>query len=182
MKLGLIIIDVQNDYFEGGKMELENTAQTLANILQVKKYFEDNELPIFLIKHIKRTDESFFQKGSFGAEIHAELFPIVTINHLVIKQFPNSFSNTDLEKKLKQEDVDKVVIVGMMTHMCIDSTTRAAKELGFDPILISDCCTTKALHFDHRVVSTVNVHASFMSALANFSEVMKTSDFLGTKN
>lgn len=178
MKLGLIIIDVQNDYFEGGQMALENTSQTLANIITVKEFFERNHLPIYLVQHINDAESAFFRKGSFGAEIHADLFPIATSNHLIVKQFPNSFLNTDLENKLKQENVDKVVIVGMMTHMCVDSTTRAAKELGYEPILISDGCTTRSLNFNSKMVSMDDVQTAFFSALSSFSEVMTVTDFL----
>lgn len=180
MKLGLIIIDVQNDYFEGGKMALENTPQTLTTILKVKEFFESNNLPIYLIQHVNDVESAFFKKDSFGAEIHADLFPVTYTHHLIIKQFPNSFLATDLENKLKQENVERVVIVGMMTHMCVDSTTRAAKELGFEPLLISDGCTTKSLKFNSETVSMTNVQTAFFSALANFSQVMTVSEFLET--
>lgn len=178
MKLGLIIIDVQNDYFEGGQMALENTSQTLTNILKVKEFFENNNLPIYLIQPVNDSESTFFKSGSFGAEIHASLSSIITSSQLIVKQFPNSFLNTNLENRLKKAAVEQIVIVGMMTHMCVDSTTRAAKELGYEPILIRDCCTTRSLTFQSETVSMNDVQTVFFSALSNFSKVITVTDFL----
>ena len=66
----------------------------------------------------------------------------------------------------------------MMTHMCIDSTTRASKELGYQPILISDATATKALTFEAHKIPAEAVQRAFLSALETFSTVMKTDDYL----
>lgn len=178
MRQGLIIIDVQNDYFEGGDMELENTYQTLKNILKVKKYFEQMNYPIFIIQHIKEKEGDFFRRNTVGSEIHKELLPIKENSYLIEKNFPNSFFKTSLVSQLIKERVEQLVIVGMMTHMCVDSTTRVAKELGYEPILLSDACTTKSLIFNSKIIPMEDVQCSFLNALSNFSKVCSTITFL----
>ena len=143
MKKGLLIIDVQNDYFEGGKMELQNSKEALDNIIKLKELFKQQKLPIFYIQHIKRdTSPGFFKEGTSGADIHSRLIPITSNEYIIQKEFPNSFLNTTLQGKLEEESVEQLVICGMMTHMCVDSTTRKAKELNFRPILIHNGCAT----------------------------------------
>lgn len=77
MQQGLIIIDVQNDYFPHGKFPLANTEVTLQNILKLQRYFRIKQLPIFYIQHIKSDPwANFFAKGSHGTEIYPSLLPV----------------------------------------------------------------------------------------------------------
>ena len=84
---------------------------------------------------------------------------------VVQKHFPNSFRQTPLLEALKAGGVDHAVIVGAMSHMCIDATTRAAYDLGLRCTLIHDACATRDLEFQGRKVKADEVHASFMAAL-----------------
>lgn len=179
MKKGLLIIDVQNDYFEGGKMELQNFKEALDNIIKLKELFKQQKLPIFYIQHIKKNSSAdFFKEGTRGAEIHSRLLPIGSNEYIIQKEFPNSFLSTMLQDKLEEESVEQLVICGMMTHMCVDSSTRKAKELNFSPILIYDGCATKDLLILGNTISAKNVHLSFVSALTNFAEVKSTREYL----
>ncbi|MCO6549076.1 MAG: cysteine hydrolase [Gilliamella sp.] len=183
MKQGLIIIDVQNDYFPTGKFTLNNTELTLQNTLKLQKHFRAQQLPIFYIQHIKSDPHAdFFANGSLGAEIHPSLLPLSNLHeYLVKKTFPNSFYQTELQKKLQQEQIQQMVICGMMSHMCVDSTTRHASELGYQPILIHDACTTCDLEFDGKTIPSQVVHNNFMSALTNFASVVSCEMFVQTK-
>jgi len=72
-----------------------------------------------------------------------------------------------------------LVICGMMTHMCIDATTRAAKDFGFECTVIGDACATKDLEIDGRHIMATDVHASFLAALSYFYSTVKTTkDYL----
>ena len=97
---------------------------------------------------------------------------------IIEKQFPNSFFKTNLKEVLETLDIQQVIITGMMTRMCIDSTTRASKEYGYDPILISDATATKSLTFKNHEINAENVQLSFLSALTNFSNVVTTNKYL----
>ncbi|MFC8563560.1 isochorismatase family protein [Peribacillus frigoritolerans] len=95
------------------------------------------------------------------------------------KTFPYSFLQTELESKLKEKGVTKLVIVGMMTHMCIDATVRAAVDLGFETTLIEDACATRDLSYQDKVVPAEQVHYAFVSALNGmYANVISTEDFL----
>src|SRR5699024_12456255 len=116
-----------------------------------------------------------------GAKIHETVQPLENEN-LIIKNFPNSFLNTDLESKLKEKGVTKVVVVGMMTHMCIDATVRAAVDLGYETTLIEDACATLDLSYEGKVVPADQVHYAFVSALESmYCKVSSTEDFLAAR-
>lgn len=131
-KQALIIIDIQNDYFKGGNMELFQPESALDNVLKLEERFKKDNQPIIYIQHINEDpNASFFVKDTEGVELRKELNPSEK-DDIIIKHYPNSFLETNLQNKLKELDVEQLVICGMMTHMCVDSTTRAAAELGFN--------------------------------------------------
>lgn len=178
MKQALLIIDVQNDYFPNQKMELAKADIAVENINKLEDKFLHDGNPIIYIQHIKNVQNAdFFGVGTFGAELHQKLkFNDKSI--IIEKHYPNSFFETNLLQQLKKLQVDQLVITGMMTHMCVDSTTRAAKEFNFNPILIGDATATKDLSFSDRKISAEKVQLSFLSALQNFATVIKTNEFL----
>lgn len=178
MKQALLVIDVQNDYFEHGKMALVEPLKALHQVNRLEEYFMNKDLPIIYIQHIKEDPKAdFFGRGTEGSFLHPDLR--VDDRAIIIeKQTPNCFFETNLSKVLESLKVEQVVITGMMTHMCVDSTTRASKELGYDPIVISDATATKDLSYRSAVVSAKNVQYAFLAALQNFSQVISASDYL----
>jgi nicotinamidase-related amidase len=180
MNEALLIIDVQNDYFAGGKMQLEKPEAALDKIEHVLDHFREAGKTIVFIQHVaKNANATFFLEDTFGAEIHAALAPK---NHgkeiIVQKSFPNSFLKTRLQEVLTNNQVESLVICGMMTHMCVDSTTRQAAELGFQCTLLSDACATRDLVIENNIAQADQVQASFLAALQSFARVRTTSDFL----
>ncbi|MFW1952865.1 cysteine hydrolase family protein [Acinetobacter beijerinckii] len=177
MKQALLIIDVQNDYFKNGKMELINPDNALAKINQLEDHFFYNNLPIIYIQHINPSAASFFQENTVGVALHPQL-KVKDSSVIVEKHFPNSFLETKLQEILKQHQVEQLMITGMMTHVCIDSGTRAAKELGYQPIVIADATATRDLEHDGKIVKAADVQIAFLSALGFFSTVQNTADYL----
>ena len=179
MKNALLVIDVQNDYFQDGKMELVNSNLALERINKLEEHFLQRNRPIIYIKHINPSSSSFFQENTIGVELHNDL-KIQETSLVIEKKFPNSFLETNLQKLLKQYDIEQLVITGMMTHMCIDSTTRAAKELGYKITLVADATATRNLQYNNRIVKAIDVQTAFLSALSSFSKLQNTEDFLGS--
>lgn len=180
MKQALIIIDVQCDYFIGGKMPLIGAENALNQTLKLQQWFREHKKDIYYIQHIKHDPNAdFFAVGSGGVNLHAQLLPIIDNNEkIIIKSYPNSFKETILHNELKQKKIEQLVICGMMTHMCVDSTTRQATELGYTSILIADACATKDLNYQTQIVTADQVQAAFLCALTNFSTVINTDDYL----
>lgn len=98
---------------------------------------------------------------------------------MVLKHFVNSFRETELEAILDQHDIEQLVVVGSMSHMCIDGVTRAAADLGYGVTVIHDACATRDLEFNGVVVPAAQVHAAFMSSLGfAYASVVSTDEFL----
>ena len=181
MKQGLIIIDVQNDYFTGGSMELVDMDVAASNCKKLLDYFRNEKLPLFHIQHIAtRKEATFFAPNTPGCEIHDSVRPREN-ESIVIKHFPNSFRETELDTHLKEAGVEELVFCGAMSHMCIDTTTRAAFDLGYKCHVVSDACATRDLEFDGQLVTAANVQAAFMAALsAPFAQISLTEKYLGS--
>jgi len=176
MPEALVIIDIQKDYFPGGNMEVINSenAAKVANLLLGK--FRKNNKVIIHIQHIStREGATFFLPETKGVEIHESVSPREG-EKIITKNFPNSFRNTDLENYLRDNDVKEIVFCGMMSHMCIDATVRAAFDKGFTCIVAEDACATRNLSYGGIEVPYTNVHASFMAALSSVYANVTTSD------
>jgi len=180
MTEALLIIDVQNDYFAGGKMQLEKPEVALNQIERVLNRFRKTEKTIVFIQHVaKIANATFFLENTFGAAIHSALTPKNHGNEFIVqKNFPNSFLQTRLQEVLKSNQIDSLVICGMMTHMCVDSTTRQAAELSYRCTLLGDACATKDLVIEDDTIQADQVQTSFLAALQSFAKVRTTSDYL----
>ena len=175
MSIALVVIDIQNDYFPGGKMELSGANEAGLMASRLLDSFRSKSLPVVHIQHISaRPGAGFFLPGTLGADIHHSVAP-QNGEPVFQKNFPNSFRNTLLLEYLKEHRIDSLVLAGMMTHMCIDTTVRAAFDLGFTCTLAHDACATRSLSFDGREIPAADVHSSFLAALNGlFAQVQPT--------
>ncbi len=175
----LILIDYQMDYFAGGRMQLVHPEKAVERAARLQKCFHKNRAPVFILQHISlRPDAQFFLPDTDGIALHPALKPADT-DQILQKNFPNSFRNTDLKKLLDEHGITKLVISGMMSHMCVDATTRAAFDHGFSCRLIHDACATKKLVFGDREIGAKDVHGAFMAALgAVYADLMTTKECL----
>ena len=164
----LVIIDIQNDYFPGGAMELEGADAAAANASKALARARQEGVPVFHVRHLStRPGATFFIPGTNGAQIHAAVRPLGA-ERVVEKNFPNSFRGTDLERALKDAGIKELVVAGMMTHMCVDASVRHAADLGYKVTLLGDACATRAQSFAGETVPARQVHAAFLAALNGF--------------
>ncbi|MBP7736819.1 MAG: cysteine hydrolase [Spirochaetes bacterium] len=177
MKTALLIIDVQNDYFPEGRMELHNSVDACSKIKDLLGHFRDHSMPVIYIQHVSiKPGATFFLPDTHGVEIHDNVKPGPG-EKVITKNYPNSFRNTELNDYLKNNNISKLVIVGMMTHMCIDTSVRAAFDLGYECIVVGDCCATRNLTINDNEISAENVQNSFLAALnGTFSKVIRKED------
>ena len=179
MDTGLILVDIQNDYFPGGKMELAGIQAAGENAGKLLTLFRGRKWPTFHIQHVAAYEgATFFIPETKGVELHACIKPLAG-ETIVRKAFPNSFRETGLDDALQAAGIEKVVICGAMSHMCIDATTRAAADLGYRCMLVHDACATRDLEFQGKTVAADEVHAAFMAALGSaYAEVVSCSALL----
>jgi nicotinamidase-related amidase len=164
----LLIIDIQNDYFPGGAMELEGADAAGAKAGAALEKFRKNGNPVIHVQHLSvRPGSTFFLPGTRGAEIHPSVSPR-DVETVIEKNFPNSFRGTKLEQTLKESGVKNLVVAGMMTHMCVDATVRHAADLGYKIMLLGDACATRAQSYAGEQVPARQVHAAFLAALNGF--------------
>lgn len=179
MKTGLLLVDLQNDYFPGGKTELVGILRASEKARSLLDHFRRNILPICHVQHVStRPGATFFLPRTEGGKIHHTLEPLAG-EKVFQKHFPNSFRETRLLETLREQEVADLVIVGAMSHMCVDATVRAACDLGFSCTVIEDACATKDLEFRGSLVPAAQVHRAFMAALqAAYAKVMTAGEFL----
>jgi len=179
MKTGLIIVDVQNDYFTSGSMELVEMDKAASNCRKLLDSFRTNEAMVIHIQHIATQEgATFFVANTPGSEIHHSVKPQEN-EPVIVKHYPSSFRETELDQMLQELGIDELVICGAMSHMCIDTTTRAAFDLGYKCCVVSDACATRDLEFNRKVVKAADVQAAFMAALsAPFAQVSSTDEIL----
>jgi nicotinamidase-related amidase len=178
-KTALILVDIQNDYFPGGKMTLEGVEPACANAARLLRHFRNKRLPVFHVRHLAtRSGAAFFLPDTPGSEIHPSVAPMHG-ETLVVKHFPNSFRETTLRQHLKDAGITSVAVCGAMSHMCIDATVRAAFDYGFTSMVAHDACATKALHFGSELVPAAQVHAAFMASLSGtFAQVLPARELI----
>ena len=182
MNKSLIIIDIQNDYFEKGTMTLVGSDNASKNAKLVLEQFRREKLPIIHIQHIATgPTATFFLPNTEGVKIHENVEPFGE-EKVIIKHYPNSFRETELLEYLSINNITDLTICGMMTHMCIDTTTRAAYDFGFKCIVIGDACATKDLELNGQIAKAKDVQIAFLSALnGTFADIKTTNEITNRK-
>ncbi len=177
MKSALVLIDIQMDYFPGGTMALEGPEKAAAEAAKLLAAARERGLPICHIQHAQlRPGANFLLPGTPGAEIHPLVAPAPG-ERVFAKHYPNSFRETELSAYLAERGITDLFLAGMMTHMCVDTTTRAAFDAGYRCILAHDASATRALAFGDTEVPAAHVHAAYMAALgAVFAEVVSATE------
>ena len=178
MKTALLVIDIQKDYFPGGKFPLAKPLEAAQNAYGLLQCFRENDKHHIHIQHISlEPDATFFIKGDSGSDIHDSVAHFEG-EPIVYKHYPNSFLETNLLEILKGWEVERVVVTGMMTHMCVDATARAAVDLGLEVIVVEDDCATRDLEHGGTTIPADLVHKSFLAALSWYGRVMKSDEVI----
>jgi len=179
--IALLLIDFQNDYFpsfDGAKWKLNNTEKSAENALKLLAKFREKNMNIIHVRHeFLSEDAPFFISNSNGAKIYETLLPKKG-EYQVLKNTVNSFKNTDLKEHLDNLKIENLIIVGAMSHMCIDAITRASSDYGYNCFVAHDSCATLDLEFNGIIVPSQMVHASFMAALQFAYAKVESTDSL----
>lgn len=160
----LVLIDLQQDYFPGGRWALPGAAEAGSNAVRLLAGCRVEGLPVFHVRHEAGPQAPFFVAGTPGADFAPGLEPR-SGEAVVVKHRPSSFLETDLEERLRGAGAARLLVAGMMSNMCVDAFVRAASDLGFAVTVAHDACAAMPLEFGGVQVSAPQVHAAFMAAL-----------------
>jgi nicotinamidase-related amidase len=173
------LIDLQNDYFPGGNMALEGSLEASLRARELLAFFRQKNLLVVHIQHVAtRPGAIFFQPDTEGVKIHPNVEPLPE-EVIFQKNYPNSFRGTPLLEYLRDQKVDHLVVCGMMTHMCVDATVRAAFDDNFNVTVVHEACATRTLTFQDQTIPAAQVQGAFLSALSFlYARIVSTGEFL----
>ncbi|MHA6646017.1 cysteine hydrolase family protein [Mesorhizobium sp. A623] len=178
-KRAIVVVDFQNEYFPQGKFPLVGIEEATANAAKViAAAREKGDLVVHIQHEMPMPEAPIFARGSDGVQINAAVKPAEG-EPIIVKNYPNSFRDTALKQTLDEKGVEEVVVIGAMSHMCVDATVRAANDFGYQTTTIHDACATRDLEFDGTTAPAAQVHAALMAALAfYYGEVIDTATWI----
>lgn len=167
-KTALVVIDIQEFYFPGGAMPLDRPEAAAANCKRLLEKFRADKRLVVHVGH----------NASKGAAFNRSVTPLDG-EKVVMKDEVSAFNGTDLLEYLRQNEVERLVICGMQTHMCVEGAVRAAYDLGFECILVRDACATRALTYGEKKIAAEDVHLSTLATLdRNYAKVVDTESLV----
>jgi nicotinamidase-related amidase len=178
LRTALILIDFQKDYFPGGKYPLVHPLEAAKKAYMLLQCFREHGGYHVHIQHISRKpDAAYFISGDRGTDIHDSVAHFEG-EPIVYKHEPDAFSNPELLPLLKSWGIERLVITGMMTHLDVNVTARAAHDLGFQVIIAEDACATRDLTSGNTTIPADVVQKSFLDEFKGFGKVMKSEEIL----
>jgi nicotinamidase-related amidase len=178
-KPALIVIDLQNEYLPTGKLPLAGLDAAVANAAAAIEHARTAGVPVFHVRHESAApDAPIFAPGTPNVDIQPAVAPRAD-EPVVVKRHVNVFRETDFEQRLDAAGVTELVLVGAMSHMCIEACARAAADMGYAVTVLHDACATLELAFGGATVPAAQVHAAAMASLAfGYATVQSTRDWL----
>jgi nicotinamidase-related amidase len=166
----LVLIDCQNTYTRG-VMELDGVSAALDEVATLLDRARTAGIPVIHVQH----DGGAGSPYDLGDDIGA-IVPLVAPRDgepVVVKQYPDSFVQTDLDERLKAAGVSNLVLTGFMTHMCVNSTARGAFNLGYAPSVVASATATRSLPgVDGAPLPASAVQAASLAALSDLFAIV----------
>ncbi|GGE30480.1 isochorismatase [Halopseudomonas oceani] len=181
-KAGLIVIDLQNDYLPDGKLPLTGIEAAAKNAADVIAAARTRGVPVFHVRHESPDSNApLFAAGSVGAQIQTCVAPVEG-EPVIVKRHINAFRETDLKQQLDQHGIEEVVVIGAMSHMCVDACVRAAVDMGYPATVLHDACATLDLEFNGVTTPAGQVQAAMMAAFEfGYCAVISTQAYLAAQ-
>ena len=175
-KTALVVIDAQQEYFAPiGKVVLPDGPAAVQQIARALAWARGAGVPVVHVVHeSRRPNAATFAPGSPALEIHPAAQPAAG-EPVVQKHLPGSFTGTGLEALLRERGIERLLVSGFMTQMCVDTTTRQAAHLGFQVTVLADACAAKAVTGpDGGAITAEQVHRTHLGSLQGFLAEIKT--------
>ena len=155
VKTALLIVDIQKFYFPGDGPGLYHAEEASLAAKEVLKIFRDRKQLVVHVRH----------KSTKGFDIHPNVAPLQD-EKVITKEEVNSFYKTDLLDYLKKNNINRLVIIGMQTQMCLEGAVRAAHDFGFECIVVHDACATRDVNFGGSTVKAEDVQTAVLATLS----------------
>lgn len=172
-KSALVLIDCQNTYREG-IMQLEGVEPALQECAQLLKRARDGGTPVIHIRHNAGPGTPYDVEAPIGAI--ADVVAPIDGETVITKSYPNSFEQTSLDDELKKRGVTNLVLAGFMTHVCVNSTARAAFNHGYQTTVVGNATATRALENPAGgIIAAEQMHNSALTALSDIFAIVVPS-------
>jgi nicotinamidase-related amidase len=156
IKTALLIVDIQDFYFPGEGPGLVNAEQASLNAKEILEIFREKEQLVVHVRH----------KANKGFAINKNVEPIAN-EKVITKEEVNSFQRTDLLDYLKSNSINRLVIIGMQTQMCLEAAVRAGHDFGFECIVINDACATRDVKYMDKIVKAEDVQTTILATITD---------------
>lgn len=169
-KSALVLIDCQNTY-RRGVMQLEGVEPALAVCANLLERARASGTPVIHIQHDAGAGSPYDVRDDIGRI--ADVVAPIDGERVITKGYPSSFEKTDLDQSLKALDVTDIVLAGFMTHVCVNSTARAAFNLGYRPTVVAAATATRALpRVGGGTLPASQVHEAALAALTDIFAIV----------
>ncbi len=177
-RTALIVIDFQNEYFTG-RMPIPDGTRALANAQQLIALADRAGMPVYQIQHVAPNGAPVFALDGKTVEFAPGMAPRER-DTVLRKTTVSAFASTDLDKRLKAQGVDTLVIAGLMTHACVAGAARDAVPLGYGVVVASDATATRDIvRADGSRVTSDALHAAALAEIEDtFGDVLTTAEVL----
>lgn len=174
----LIIIDVQKG-FDDPVWGERNNLEAEKNINKLLGLWRKEKRPIFHVKHNSLQPGSPLHPDNPGNEIKKIATPLES-EPLIKKTVNSAFIGTDLEKKLRKDNIETIVLTGFTTDHCVSTTARMASNLGFTVYVVSDATATFERKGDSgKCYTAEDMHEYALVSLQDeFATIIDTSSII----
>lgn len=172
--IGLIVLDMQLEYSSNGALPIVRFDETVENVKTLVEAARESENAVVVkVRHISRKPgDSSFDAGSPNLAFIPGLEPEPG-EFVLTKHFQGAFSNPELDRFLRSHDIDTLVICGLTSVWCCDTTAREAFQLGYNVFYAEDASS----EFDLEGISADELHrAVSVVQRSAFSRVVPTTD------
>ena len=174
----LVLIDIQNIYFMPGEYQLYEPEKAANNAGQLLKLYRQMHWPIVHVRHRFRLQDCDAREFSMLNDFYTEVVPL-SGERVIYKDFPNAFQDTELLEYLRSIETKKLVVAGMMTYMCVETTVRACQLYDYHVSVVGDACATKALSWQGKDIPAETVQAVYLAGLTGmFAKIVTTKDVI----
>ncbi|MEF9952934.1 MAG: isochorismatase family protein [Clostridium sp.] len=159
----LVVIGVQNEYFDGGKLPLWNRYEVLTNVIRAIYIAKESGFNVINVKHVSSVDGGLFDSSTQGVYIHPNIASLSRDYSLVFKSTADAFYGTNLDSLLTSLNATEIYLCGMMSHSCITFTALSKSAEKYRVRVLGDCCTSVSEVINNIALSELSMRTEVVT-------------------